>query len=235
MILFFPLCILLQLLLQASATDVNENINSSADKQWTKAVIQKKAPYWEGVAVVNGEFKTLKLTDFLGKYLVFMFYPLDFTFVCPTEILAFNDRRSEFEELNAEVVVCSVDSHFTHLAWTNTSRRDGGLGPVKIPMLSDLNRQISQDYGVYLPELGHTLRGLFIIDGRGILRQTTINDLPVGRSVDETLRLLQAFQFTDSHGEVCPANWKPGAETIIPHPIKKRSYFEKVNEDCSGN
>lgn len=135
--------------------------------------------------------------------------------MCPTEILAFNDRLSEFTELNAAVVVCSVDSHFTHLAWTNTSRKNGGLGPLKLPMLSDLTRTISQDYGVYLPDLGHSSRGLFIIDGRGVLRQSTVNDLPVGRSVDETLRLLQAFQYTDAHGEVCPANWKPGSDTVI--------------------
>ncbi|EEB19353.1 Peroxiredoxin-4, putative [Pediculus humanus corporis] len=213
----------------------SSSLESVQEKQWTKAVVQKKAPYWEGVAVEAGEFKNLKLTDYLGKYLVLLFYPLDFTFVCPTEILAFNDRITEFNELNAEIVVCSVDSHFTHLAWTNTSRKNGGLGSIKIPMLSDLNRKISQDYGVYVPELGHTLRGLFIIDGQGILRQITINDLPVGRSVDETLRLLHAFQYTDSHGEVCPANWKPGADTIIPHPVKKKYYFEKVNEDCSGH
>ncbi|XP_014277748.1 peroxiredoxin-2 [Halyomorpha halys] len=198
--------------------------------QWTKAVISKPAPEWEGTAVINGELKELKLSDFKGKYLVFFFYPLDFTFVCPTEILAFNDRIEEFRKLNAEVVGCSVDSHFTHLAWMNTPRKDGGLGPLKIPLLSDLTHKISKDYGVYLEDAGHTLRGLFIIDHRGILRQITMNDLPVGRSVDETLRLVQAFQYTDEHGEVCPAGWKPGQDTIIPDPIKKKEFFQKQDK-----
>ncbi|NXK61373.1 PRDX4 protein, partial [Sylvietta virens] len=159
------------------------------------------APYWEGTAVINGEFKELKLTDYEGKYLVFFFYPLDFTFVCPTEIIAFSDRIEEFRAINTEVVACSVDSKFTHLAWINTPRKQGGLGPMKIPLLSDLTHQISKDYGVYLEDQGHTLRGLFIIDNKRILRQITMNDLPVGRSVDETLRLVQAFQYTDKHGE----------------------------------
>ncbi|KAI4459172.1 thioredoxin peroxidase [Holotrichia oblita] len=181
---------------------------------YTKAVISKPAPYWESTAVVNGEFKTLKSTDFLGKYLVFFFYPLDFTFVCPTEILAFSDRIEEFNEINTSVVACSVDSHFTHFAWINTPRKEGGLGKIHIPLLSDLSHKISKDYGVYLDDVGHALRGLFIISPKGILRQITMNDLPVGRSVDETLRLVQAFQFTDENGEVCPAGWKPGQDTV---------------------
>ncbi|XP_053243019.1 peroxiredoxin-4 isoform X1 [Podarcis raffonei] len=195
----------------------------------SKAKISEPAPYWEGTAVINGEFKELKLTDFEGKYLVFFFYPLDFTFVCPTEIIAFSDRIEEFRAIGAEVVACSVDSQFTHLAWINTARKQGGLGPIKIPLLSDLTHQISKDYGVYLEDQGHALRGLFIIDGKKNLRQITMNDLPVGRSVDETLRLVQAFQYTDEHGEVCPAGWRPGSETIIPDPAGKLKYFGKVN------
>ncbi|KAJ7319546.1 hypothetical protein JRQ81_019057 [Phrynocephalus forsythii] len=195
----------------------------------SKAKISKPAPDWEGTAVINGEFKDLKLTDYDGKYLVFFFYPLDFTFVCPTEIIAFSDRIEEFKAIGAEVVACSVDSQFTHLAWINTPRKQGGLGPVKIPLLSDLTHQISKDYGVYLEDQGHALRGLFIIDDKKNLRQITMNDLPVGRSVDETLRLVQAFQYTDKHGEVCPAGWKPGCETIIPDPAGKLKYFGKVN------
>ncbi|XP_037368509.1 peroxiredoxin-4 isoform X2 [Talpa occidentalis] len=191
--------------------------------------VSKPAPHWEGTAVINGEFKELKLSDYRGKYLVFFFYPLDFTFVCPTEIIAFGDRIEEFRSINAEVVACSVDSQFTHLAWINTPRKQGGLGSLKIPLLSDLTHQISKDYGVYLEDSGHTLRGLFIIDDKGILRQITLNDLPVGRSVDETLRLVQAFQYTDKHGEVCPAGWKPGSETIIPDPAGKLKYFDKLN------
>lgn len=116
--------------------------------------------------------------------------------------------------MNTEVVAASVDSHFTHLAWVNTPRTEGGLGQLQIPLLSDLTHKISIDYGVYLEDVGHTLRGLFIIDDKQVLRQITMNDLPVGRSVDETLRLVQAFQYTDRHGEVCPAGWKPGSDTV---------------------
>lgn len=194
--------------------------------QMTKAIIGKPAPDFSGTSVLNGEFKEIGLKDYLGKYLVFFFYPLDFTFVCPTEILAFNDRVNEFRDIGVEVVACSVDSHFTHLAWMNTPRKEGGLGRLDIPLLSDLTHTISKDYGVYLEENGHTLRGLFIVDPKGVLRQITMNDLPVGRSVDETLRLVQAFQYTDKHGEVCPAGWKPGADTIIPDPKEKLQYFK---------
>jgi len=203
---------------------------SGHNLQWTKAMISKPAPAWEGTSVLNGEFKELKLSDYLGKYLVFFFYPLDFTFVCPTEILAFNDRIKEFRAINTEVVACSVDSHFTHHAWMNTPRSEGGLGRLDIPLLSDLTHTISKDYGVFLEDNGHTLRGLFIIDDKGTLRQITMNDLPVGRSVDETLRLVQAFQYTDKHGEVCPAGWKPGADTIIPNPDDKMKYFKNHGE-----
>merc|ERR1711935_42723 len=199
--------------------------------QWTKALISKTTPYFEGTAVVNGQMKELKVTDYRGKYLVFFFYPLAFTFVCPTEILAFNDRIEEFRALNAEVVACSVDSHFTQLAWTNVPRKEGGLGPLNIPLLADITHKISKDYGVYLEDNGHSLRGLFIIDDKGVLRQITMNDLPVGRSVDETLRLLQAFQHTDKHGEVCPADWTPGKATIIPDPLEKMKYFEGANKN----
>jgi len=194
---------------------------------WSKAQISKPAPDWSTKAVVDGEFKDVKLSDYRGKYLVFFFYPLDFTFVCPTEIIAFSDRVHEFRAVNAEVIAVSVDSVFTHLAWINTPRKEGGLGKLNIPLLADLTKQISKDYGVLLEDAGHTLRGLFIIDDRGILRQITMNDLPVGRSVDETLRLVQAFQYTDKHGEVCPAGWKPGADTIVPDPKEKLSYFQK--------
>ncbi|XP_040175954.1 uncharacterized protein LOC120908718 [Anopheles arabiensis] len=195
--------------------------------QYTKAVISRPAPAFEATAVVDGAFKKIKLSDYRGKYLVFFFYPLDFTFVCPTEILAFSDRVNEFKKLNAEVIAASIDSHFTHLAWINTPRKEGGLGKINIPLVSDITHSISKDYGVFLDDLGHTLRGLFIIDDRGVLRQITMNDLPVGRSVDETLRLVQAFQYTDKHGEVCPAGWKPGQDTIVPNPEEKIKYFEK--------
>ncbi|CAF3071220.1 unnamed protein product [Rotaria socialis] len=125
------------------------------------------------------------------------------------------------------IVAISVDSQFTYLAWINTPRKQGGLGNIQIPLLSGLTHQISKDYGVYLQDVGHAIRGLVIINGRGILRQITMNDLPVGRSTDETIRLLQAFQYTDKHGEVCPAGWRPGADTIIPNPDEKLKYFSK--------
>ncbi|KAI4814012.1 hypothetical protein KUCAC02_003230 [Chaenocephalus aceratus] len=199
----------------------------------SKAKISKPAPHWEGTAVIDGKFKEAKLSDYKGKYLVFFFYPLDFTFVCPTEIIAFSDRVHEFKAINTEVVACSIDSQFTHLACRpivdSVARKEGGLGLMKIPLLSDLTHQISKNYGVYLEDQGHSLRGLFIIDDKGILRQITMNDLPVGRSVDETLRLVQAFQYTDKHGEVCPAGWKPGSDTIIPDPSGKLKYFDKLN------
>jgi len=138
---------------------------------------------------------------------VLFFYPLDFTFVCPTEIIAFNDAVSKFKEINTELLGVSVDSQFTHLAWINTPRKQGGLGHLEIPLIADVTKEISKKYGVLIEEAGIALRGLFIIDENGKLRSMIVNDLPVGRSVEETLRLVNAFQFTDKHGEVCPANW----------------------------
>ncbi|KAK0183013.1 hypothetical protein PV327_001092 [Microctonus hyperodae] len=193
--------------------------------------IQKPAPDFSGTAVVNGDFKDIKLSDYRGKYVVLFFYPLDFTFVCPTELVAFSDKISEFKALNAEVIGVSTDSHFSHLAWINTPRKQGGLGgDLGYPLLSDFNKQISSAYGVLLDEPGIALRGLFIIDKDGVLRQLSINDLPVGRSVDETLRLIKAFQFVEKHGEVCPANWQPDSKTIKPNPKDSKEYFESVNK-----
>lgn len=136
------------------------------------------------------------------------------TFVCPTEIIAFSDRSDEFRQRGCELVACSTDSVYSHIAWINTSRKEGGIGEMKIPIMADKTMQISRDYGVLCEKEGIAFRGIFIIDGKGILRQITINDLPVGRSVDEALRLVDAFQFTDQHGEVCPANWKPGQKAM---------------------
>jgi alkyl hydroperoxide reductase subunit AhpC len=187
------------------------------------------APNFSGTAVVNGEFKEISLSDYKGKYLVIFFYPLDFTFVCPTEIIAFSDRAEEFRSINTEVVACSCDSQFSHLAWINTPRKQGGLGNMNIPLLADKTCDIARRYGVLKEDAGIPFRGLFIIDDKGTLRQVTVNDLPVGRSVDETLRLVQAFQYTDKHGEVCPAGWKPGADTMKPDPKGSKSYFQKVN------
>lgn len=191
--------------------------------------VQHPAPDFKGTAVVNNQFKEIQLRDYTGKYLVLFFYPLDFTFVCPTEIIAFSERAPEFRSINTEVVGVSTDSHFSHLAWINTPRLSGGLGEMDIPLLSDFNKTISKDYGVLVEGAGIALRGLFLIDPNGVLRHMSVNDLPVGRSVDETLRLVQAFQFVEKHGEVCPAGWKPNSPTIKPDPVKSREYFEKVN------
>ncbi|CAD6224044.1 GSCOCT00005453001.3-RA-CDS [Cotesia congregata] len=205
----------------------NFSITSRLLSAWPQ--IQKRAPEFTGTAVVDGDFKEIKLSDYSGKYLVLFFYPLDFTFVCPTELIAFNEKLSEFKSLNTEVVGVSTDSHFSHLAWINTPRKQGGLGGLGYPLLSDFNKQISSRYGVLLDEPGVALRGLFIIDKEGFLRQMSVNDLPVGRSVDETLRLIKAFQFVEKHGEVCPANWQPDSKTIKPNPKDSKEYFETVN------
>lgn len=183
----------------------------------SKAIVQKHAPDFKGTAWYKG-FKQISLGDYVGKYLVLFFYPLDFTFVCPTEIIDYSNKAKEFRKHHCEVVGCSVDSHFTHRQWDLTPKEEGGLGGLDIPLLSDLNKTISQDYGVLIDGAGIALRGTFIIDGKGNLRHSTINDLPVGRNVDETLRLVQAFQHTDKHGEVCPASWTPGAKTMEPNP-----------------
>uniref|UniRef100_A0A1B0FQD0 thioredoxin-dependent peroxiredoxin n=1 Tax=Glossina morsitans morsitans TaxID=37546 RepID=A0A1B0FQD0_GLOMM len=187
--------------------------------------LQKMAPAFKGTAVVKGVFRDISLVDYRGKYLVLFFYPMDFTFVCPTEIVAFSDRVVEFRNIGCEVVACSTDSQYTHLAWVNTPRRQGGLGEMDIPLLADKSMKIARDYDILDEETGIPFRGLFIIDRNQLLRQITINDIHVGRSVDETLRLVQAFQFTDEHGEVCPANWKPGQKTMVADPRKAKEYF----------
>uniref|UniRef100_A0A8D8QUH2 thioredoxin-dependent peroxiredoxin n=1 Tax=Cacopsylla melanoneura TaxID=428564 RepID=A0A8D8QUH2_9HEMI len=191
--------------------------------------LEKPAPAFDGQAVVNGQFKNIKLSDYKGKYVVLFFYPLDFTFVCPTEIIAFSDRAAEFEKINTQVIACSTDSHFSHLAWCNIPRNKGGLGDMAIPILSDKSMSVARAYGVLNEETGIPYRGLFIIDEKQNLRQITINDLPVGRSVDETLRLVQAFQFVAEHGEVCPAGWKPGSKTMKADPTGSQEYFKTVN------
>ncbi|XP_070801349.1 thioredoxin-dependent peroxide reductase, mitochondrial [Pituophis catenifer annectens] len=202
---------------------------STSVARFVPAVTQH-APFFKGTAVVDGDFRELSLDDFKGKYLVLFFYPLDFTFVCPTEIIAFSDKANEFHDVNCEVVAVSVDSHFCHLAWINTPRKTGGLGHMNIPLLSDLTKQISRDYGVLIESSGIALRGLFIMDPNGIVKHLSVNDLPVGRSVEETLRLVKAFQYVETHGEVCPANWIPDSPTIKPNPEDSKEYFSKVNK-----
>jgi alkyl hydroperoxide reductase subunit AhpC len=149
--------------------------------------------------------------------------------VCPTEIIAFGDRSDEFEQINTQVIAASCDSLFTHLAWVNTPRNDGGLGNMKIPIVADFNKTVANQYGVLLPD-GVPLRALFIIDPKGDLRQITCNDLPVGRNVDEIVRLVKAFQFVEVHGEVCPANWQPGDLTMKADPKESKTYFASANQ-----
>ncbi|KAK0479577.1 thioredoxin-like protein [Armillaria novae-zelandiae] len=196
------------------------------------ALIQRPAPTFKAAAVVDGLFEDVSLTDYLGQWVVLFFYPMDFTFVCPTEILAFNDALAEFKALDTKVLGVSTDSQHSHFAWANQPRKEGGLGPdLKLSLIADRNMSISHDYGVLLEEEGIALRGLFIIDPKGILRQITVNDLPVGRSVDETIRLIKAFQFTDKHGEVCPANWHEGDKTMKADPKGSKEYFSAVGDD----
>jgi len=162
-----------------------------------------QAPDFTATAVVDQEFKEVSLSDFKGKWVYLFFYPLDFTFVCPTEIIAFSEAESRFRELNTEVLGVSVDSQFSHLAWIQTERKQGGLGDIAYPLVADLKKEIAAAYNVLDEAEGVALRGLFIIDPSGVVRQMSVNDLPVGRSVDETLRLIKAFQFVEKHGEVC--------------------------------
>ncbi|KAK7696435.1 Peroxiredoxin-2 [Cerrena zonata] len=194
------------------------------------AQVQKPAPAFKAQAVEDSLFKDISLSDYLGKWVVLFFYPMDFTFVCPTEILAFNDALADFEALETVVLGVSTDSQYSHFAWASQPRNQGGLGPnLKLPLIADRNMSISRDYGVLIEDEGIALRGLFIIDPKGILRQITVNDLPVGRSVDETIRLIKAFQFTEKYGEVCPANWTEGSKTIKADPKASLEYFSTTD------
>jgi peroxiredoxin (alkyl hydroperoxide reductase subunit C) len=186
--------------------------------------IGKPAPSFRLDAVDDGDFKQLALEDFRGRWLVLLFYPLDFTFVCPTELCAFSDRIEEFRALGADVAGVSVDSHYTHLAWTQKPRSEGGVRGLRFPLLSDLSRKVGLSYGV-LNEDGVALRALVVIDPQGVVQHATVNNLSVGRSVDETLRVIQAYQHAKASGDVCPADWKPGEETIKPDAYGARRYF----------
>ncbi len=189
-------------------------------------LVQQKAPTFTAEAVMpNGAFNDeLKLEDYRGKYVLLFFYPLDFTFVCPTEIIAFSDRNAEFAKLGVQVLGVSVDSKFSHLAWRNTPRSNGGLGDITYPLVADIKKDIARSYDVLLAD-GVALRGLFLIDGEGVVRHQVVNDLPLGRSVDEALRMVKALQFSEKHGEVCPANWQEGSRTIKPNPQDSKEFF----------
>lgn len=208
-------------------------------------LVGKKAPSFKASAVVNGgEFvEDFSLEQFIGnKHVVFFFYPLDFTFVCPTEIIAFQRRLAEFEERGVAVVGCSIDSKFSHWAWLNTPQNDGGIQGVKFPLVADVNKTIALNYGVLAgyynyDENGDMIwignqgedsvayRGLFLIDKNGIVRHQVVNDLPLGRSVDETLRMVDALQYFEQNGEVCPADWNKGKDGLKDNAEGIASYL----------
>jgi peroxiredoxin 2/4 len=190
-------------------------------------LIGKKAPHFKAKAVAGKHvIDEFSLSDYLDHYVVFFFYPLDFTFVCPTELHAYQEKLHEFKKRQAEVVACSVDSWHTHLAWLNVPRSKGGIEGVSYPIVSDLNKSISNHYHVLKEDDGISYRGLFLIDKQGIVRHQLINDLPLGRSVDETLRMLDALIFYETHGEVCPANWRSGAKGLKPTNEGLIQYFK---------
>ncbi|XP_068662170.1 2-Cys peroxiredoxin BAS1, chloroplastic isoform X2 [Aristolochia californica] len=193
-------------------------------------LVGNSAPDFEAEAVFDQEFINVKLSDYIGKkYVILFFYPLDFTFVCPTEITAFSDRYTDFEKVNTEILGVSTDSVFSHLAWVQTDRKSGGLGDLKYPLVSDVTKSIAQSYGVLIPQQGIALRGLFIIDKEGVIQHSTINNLAIGRSVDETLRTLQALQYVQENpDEVCPAGWKPGEKSMKPDPKLSKEYFAAI-------
>jgi peroxiredoxin (alkyl hydroperoxide reductase subunit C) len=175
----------------------------------------------------DNTFGQIKLSGLKGKYVVLFFYPLDFTFVCPSEILAFNKRLDDFKAKNCEVIGVSVDSKFTHLAWKNTKLEDGGIGNIQYPLVADIKKDIAREYGILFND-SVALRGLFLIDTKGIVRHAVINDLPLGRSVGEALRMVDALQFVETHGDqVCPANWQEGDEAMKPTAEGVASYLAK--------
>jgi peroxiredoxin (alkyl hydroperoxide reductase subunit C) len=190
-------------------------------------LVTQQAPDFVATAVTaDNSFEELRLSNYRGKYVVLFFYPLDFTFVCPSEILAFDRKLEEFRKKDCELIGVSVDSHFTHLAWKETSVEQGGIGSIQYPLVSDLKKTIADQYGV-LHDGSVALRGLFLLDKEGVVRHAVVNDLPLGRSVDEALRMLDALRFIDEHGEVCPANWHEGEEAMKPTAEGVAEYLSK--------
>lgn len=180
-------------------------------------LVGKPAPEFKAKAVVNHHIiNDFSLSQYRGKNVIFFFYPLDFTFVCPTELHAFQEHAEEFYKRNTQVVGCSVDSAYSHSAWLNTPKSKGGIEGVEYPLVADLNKSISHDYGVLIPHEGIAYRGLFLIDTNGVVRHQVVNDLPLGRSVDEAIRVVDALNHHEEHGEVCPANWSVGKQTMKP-------------------
>ncbi len=190
-------------------------------------LVSKQAPDFTAAAVLaDGSInEAFSLSDYKGKYVVLFFYPLDFTFVCPSELIAFDHRIKEFEARGVQVIGCSIDSQFTHLAWRNTAVNDGGIGAVAYPLVADVKHEICQAYDVEFAEAGVAFRGSFLIDTKGVVRHQVVNDLPLGRNVDEMLRMIDALQFTEEHGEVCPAGWNKGDKGMTPTGEGVASYL----------
>jgi len=189
-------------------------------------LVNREAPDFCAKAVVDGKtVDNFKLSDHRGKYVVLFFYPLDFTFVCPTELHAFQEKLGEFEKKNVAVIGVSTDSWFSHHAWLNTPKGQGGIEGVSYPLVSDFNKTIAKDYDVLFEGLGAAYRGLFLIDKAGVVQHQVVNNLPLGRSIDEALRMVDALQFTEEHGEVCPANWHAGEKSMKPTEDGLKEYF----------
>lgn len=192
-------------------------------------LVGKKAPAFLAKAVIKDAIlDSFTLASFLGRNVLFFFYPLDFTFVCPTELHAFQEKLQEFHDRNTEVVGCSVDSPYSHYAWLKTPKEQGGVQGIEYPLVSDLSKQISRDYGVLIEDQGIAYRGLFLIDTKGVVRHALVNDLPLGRSVDEALRIVDALNFFERNGEVCPANWQNGQRSMIATQEGLKTYFSVI-------
>ncbi|MDQ5881521.1 MAG: peroxiredoxin 2/4 [Pseudomonadota bacterium] len=195
-------------------------------------LVGKQAPDFNATAVFgNNEMKPLKLSDYKGKYVVMFFYPLDFTFVCPSELIAFDHRLDEFKQRGVEVIGVSIDSQFTHLAWKNTPVEKGGIGQVQYPLVADVKHEICRAYDVEFEAAGVAFRGSFLIDKNGTVRHQVVNDLPLGRNVDEMLRMVDALQFTDEHGEVCPAGWMKGKKGMTASTDGVAKYLAENAKD----
>ncbi len=199
-----------------------------SETNYPTTLVGLDAPEFSGNAVVNGDIKEISLSDYKGKWKVLFFYPLDFTFVCPTEITAFSDKINLFKDLNCEVIGCSVDSEFSHLAWTKQSRKDGGLGEIAYPLLADLTKETAKKYGALMPSGDVAFRATYIIDENNVVQHSSINNLSVGRNVEEIARLVEGYQYTAKHGEVCPAGWTQGSDTMKPDPSGSKEYFNKL-------
>jgi peroxiredoxin (alkyl hydroperoxide reductase subunit C) len=190
-------------------------------------LVSKQAPDFTAAAVMaDGSIKAdVSLSDYRGKYVVLFFYPLDFTFVCPSELIAFDHRIKEFESRGVQVIGCSIDSQFTHSAWRNTAVDAGGIGEVAYPLVADVKHEICQAYDVEFADAGVAFRGSFLIDKDGVVQHQVVNHLPLGRNIDEMLRMIDALQFTEEHGEVCPAGWNKGDKGMVPSAEGVASYL----------